>query len=69
MQPIRPEAQKVLKSLEPENVIGYTVSEGHAFDGVTLKGFFGTFDEAHDYVESTGFQLEDWHIVPLWRPE
>lgn len=58
-------AQKVLESLEPDNVAGYTISQGHAFAGVTLNGFYPTFDEAFQAVERNN--LDDWHIVPIWK--
>jgi hypothetical protein len=57
--------QKVLDSLEPDNVIGYTISDGHAFDGVTLHGFYPTFDEALFAAERDN--REDWHVVPIWK--
>ncbi len=64
--PLQDPVQKLLRSLEPDEVDGYTVSNGHAFDGVTLHGFFHTFEEALEYTEHK--YLEDWHIVPLWKP-
>ncbi len=65
--PLQEPVQKLLDSLEPDEVDGYTVSNGYAFDGITLHGHFDTFEEAMEYVES-GKHLEEWHIVPLWKP-
>lgn len=65
MQSISEPVQKILASLKPDNVVGYTVSEGHAFDGVTLHGFFPTFGQALEAAEADIW--EDWHIVPIWK--
>jgi len=64
--PLEEPVQKLLQSLEPDEVDGYTVSSGHAFDGVTLHGHFIEFEDALAYVEMT--HHEDWHIVPIWKP-
>ncbi len=64
--PLQEPVQKLLSSLEPDEVDGYTVSNGHAFDGVTLHGYFPEFEDALEYVEQK--HLEEWHIVPLWKP-
>ncbi len=66
--PLQEPVQKLLSSLEPDEVEGYTISTGHAFDGVTLHGHFPTFDEALVAVEAEYQDHEDWHIVPLWKP-
>lgn len=60
------EVQKIVRSLEPENVDGYTIALGHAFDQITLHGHFSTFDEALAKAE-TFERNSDWHIVPLWK--
>jgi hypothetical protein len=64
--PMQDPISKVLDSLEPDEVDGYTVSNGHAFDGVTLHGYFTSFEDAVEYVEMK--HLDEWHIVPLWKP-
>ncbi len=64
--PLREPVEKLLRSLEPDEVDGYTVSNGHAFDGITLHGHFHTFEQALEYVEMK--HLDEWHIVPLWKP-
>lgn len=60
------EAQKIIRSLEPENVDGYTIALGHAFDQITLHGHFDTFDDALEVAE-TFERNSDWHIIPLWK--
>ena len=59
------EARKMLESLEPDNVGGYAVAIGHAFDGITMYGPFQSYDEAHTFAERV--DDDDWHIVPLWQ--
>lgn len=66
--PLQDGVQKLLRSLEPDEVDGYTISTGHAFDGMTLHGCYPTFDEALEAVEAEYKNDDDWHIVPLWKP-
>ncbi len=66
-EPLRESVQTLLASLEPDNLKGYTISTGHAFDGVTLHGYFKTFDNALKAVETEYLDHEDWHIVPIWK--
>jgi hypothetical protein len=66
--PLQEPVQKLLRSLEPDEVDGYTISTGHAFDGVTLHGFYQTFDDVLEAVEAEYRSHEDWHIVPIWKP-
>ena len=58
--------EKMINQLEPDNVDGYVIAEGHAFDGIELHGVFKSFDEAMAYTDGID---EDWHIVPIWKPE
>jgi hypothetical protein len=66
VQQIAEPVEKLLASLEPDNVDGYTVSDGHAFDGIILHGFWPEYKDALEYTEMK--HLEDWHIVPIWKP-
>lgn len=66
LEAMRDTAEQLVNSLQPENVEGYTIALGHAFDQITLHGHFDTFEEAVEAVE-TFERNYGWHIVPLWK--
>lgn len=66
--PFYEEARDIIASLEPDNVEGYTVAFGHAFDGIKCEGVFESFEEALAYADATNSDYGDWHVVPLWTP-
>lgn len=57
-------ARQLLESLEPDNVEGYTVAVGNAFDGIQLHGFFHSFEAAIAYAEP---RYEEWNIIVIWK--
>lgn len=61
-------ATNVLKNAQPEPVQGYTIALGHAFDGMTLNGWFDEVEDALN-VANIAYQGEEWHVVPIWRIE
>ncbi len=58
---------RIVDSLEPENVGGYAVAIGHAFDAIVLTGPFDNYEEALAYAEQ--HNADTWQVVPLWNPE
>lgn len=72
--PVSDAASELLASLEPDNVEGYTLAIGNAFEGVRCEGYFRTWEEAAEYMNeyfNEHYQpnraLDDIHIVTLWK--
>ena len=61
-------AANVLKNAQPEPVMGYTIALGHAFDGMTLNGWYDDVEEALQVASTINYNRgEEWHVVPVWR--
>ena len=64
--PVSDSIVEFLNTLEPDDVQGYTVAFGHAFDGIRLEGLFPSFEDALIYAENHSLH-EDWKVVPVWK--
>jgi len=63
-------ATNVLKNAQPEPVMAYTIALGHAFDGMTLNGWFDDVEDALNVASAMNYaDGSEWHVVPVWRIE
>ena len=59
-----------LSDVRPLEIVGYTISVGTVFSGVTLHGFFKTTDEAILFAETRpDIEKEEYDIIPIWGEE